>query len=602
MISTALMKEQLKRFWPFMLLSTLAYTLFIVLPTIVEAGRGTLDRAQGMIELLSMGNLATLALTVLVPFVVVMMLFSYLFKPKATEAFYAFTSSKNQLFWTNAVTGLILTVVPLILMSLLLLIRVRAPGAAYMPELAYPANLFSRDIAAGVIINTFGAVASFFARMLVSTLFVYALVLFGATMSSSWIVATLISGILTIAPLLVHRLGLLIGQIYVAGYYPVDSMRPMTLLSYINPLAWQWNFDRLAQPIYFLIYLGITVVLLGLASVCFAARKMEKAEQTIVFSSFKNVVIFLMSIVGMIAMGGFMINILTGRWFLYYGFVLGFAIAFCVLHILFEKNFNIKHKIKQILPLAGVVAALYGIVLLVTMFGMRGFVHEVPAPARVAGVYVSAEGFAKHRNDFDTSDEAIAEAIAAHELILDVIDTRSDLTRQQRRDMSGSDRRDHNSDRRDARSDMRDTHWQSVTGGGRQFIEDGGRHMYITYLLNNGDHVYRRYALSNEFILRNRLGAMLAGADAMTPYDALSDVEAIESITLRFDDGNFSFDFEVTDQEEIAMFAGVMLQDIAADELSDYDILVRVDVEDYGTVSFIHEIGAYMGAMMEQMM
>jgi len=602
MISTALMKEQLKRFGPFMLLSTLAYTLFFVLPAIIQAGRSTLDRAQGMVELLSMGNLATLALTVLVPFVVVMMLFSYLFKPKATEAFYAFTSSKNQLFWTNAITGLILTVVPLVLMSLLLLIRVRAPGAAYMAELAYPAGLFSRDIAAGAIINTFGAVAGFFARMLVSTLFVYALLLFGATMSSSWVVASLISGLLTVAPLLVHRLGLLIGQIYVAGYYPVDSMRPMTLLSYVNPLAWQWNFGRLAQPIYFLIYLGITVVLLGLASACFAARKMEKAEQTIVFSSFKNIVIFLMSIVGMIAMGGFMINILTGRWFLYYGFVLGFAIAFCVLHILFEKNFNIKHRIKQILPLTGVVAALYGIMLLVTMFGMRGFVHEVPAPARVAGVYVSAEGFAQHRDDFDTSEEAIAEAIAAHELILDVIDTRSDLTRQQRRDMSGSDRRDHNSDRSDARSDMRDTHWQAVTGGGRQFIEDGGQHIYITYLLNNGDRVYRRYALSNEFILRNRLGAMLAGADAMTPYEALNDVESIEAITLRFDDGGFVFNFEVTDQEEIAMLAGVMLQDIVADELSDYDILVRVDIDGYGTVSFIHEIGAYMGAMMEQMM
>jgi len=601
MISTALLKEQLKRFWPFMLLSTLAYALFIVLPTVVQAGRSYVDRAQGMLDLLSMSNPIMLVLTVAVPFIVVMMLFSYLFKPRATEAFYAFTKSKNQLFWTNAVTGLILTVVPLILMSLLLLIRVRAPGAAYMADLAYPADLFSRDLVAGAIINTFGSVAGFFGRLLVSNLFVYALMLFGSALSGSWIVATLISGLLTIAPLLVQRLGLLIGEFYVAGYAAVNPMRPMTLLSYINPLAWQFNWDRLNQPIYYLIYLGITVVLLGLASACFAARKMEKSENTIVFSSFKNVLIFLVSLVGMIAMGGFMINLLTGRWFLYYGFVLGFAIAFCVLQILFAKNFNITRKIKQILPLAGVIVGLYGIVLLVTMFGMRGFVHEIPAPARVYGVYVSTEGFAQRRGDLDTSAEAIAEAIEIHEIILDVIDTRTDLTRQQRRDMSGSDVRDHNSERRDARSDMRDDHWQAITGGGRQFEEDGGQWLHITYRMQNGDLMHRRYAVTPEFMLRSGIAELLADEYALTPDEALATPADITAIHLQFG-GDFPFSFTVDDAAEISAIAQVLRQDIAAGDASDYEVTVRVDVAGYGAVHFVHVIGQHMGAMMEQML
>ncbi|MCL2531356.1 MAG: hypothetical protein FWE40_04265 [Oscillospiraceae bacterium] len=554
MISSALMKEQLKRFWPFMLFSALAYTLFVALPVLVQ------HMTPAIADLFAMRNTNMLALTVAVPFVITLLLFSFLFKPRATEAFYAFTSSKNQLFWTNAAAGFVLIAVPLALSSLLLLVD-----------------------------GTFAATSAFFLRVLVSQVFMYALFLFGASLSGNWVVTTFIAGLLTAAPLLLHRLGLLIGEFYVTGYAPVNPMQPMTLLSYFNPLAWQFNWNRLAQPIYYLIYLGIALVLLGLASTCFAARKIEKAENTIVFSTFKNVMIFLLSIVGMIAMGGLMINLFTGRWFLYYGFVLGFAIAFCVLQIIFEKNFNIKNKVKQIMPLAGVIAVLYGIMLLVTMFGMRGFVQYVPNQARIAYAYVNEKRV------------EVAEAVEIHEIILDAIDTRSDLTRDQRRDMSGSERRDHNSDRRDVRSDMRDTHWQAITGGGRQFEEDGGQWLTITYVMQNGDRMYRRYALSVDFMLSSGIAELLADEDALTPYEALANPGDITAINLRFG-GEFPIEFTLDNAEEIAALATVLRQDIADDAASGYEVIVRMDIAGYGAVNFVHAIGAHMGAMMEQMM
>ena len=73
------------------------------------------------------------------------------------------------------------------------------------------------------------------------------------------------------------------------------------------------------------------------------------------------------------------------------------------------------------------------------------------------------------------------------------------ISNREFRDLPREDRRDIRDDRSGHRSDMRDAHWESITGSGIQFANNGGEYLYITYLLNNGDRVYRRYALPSAF-------------------------------------------------------------------------------------------------------
>ena len=82
-----------------------------------------------------------------------------------------------------------------------------------------------------------------------------------------------------------------------------------------------------------------------------------------------------------------------------------------------------------------------------------------------------------------------------------VLEYRRYLTNRQVRDMTGDERRDLRANRRDHRRDIRNAHWQSLSGGGRQFAEQGGQILYITYRLNNGDLVFIRYALPAAFAL-----------------------------------------------------------------------------------------------------
>ncbi|MCL2222597.1 MAG: hypothetical protein FWC13_00005 [Oscillospiraceae bacterium] len=502
MISRALMKEQFKRTSIIMVLALIGLTLFVLMPTIFPTDN-TPERAQGMLDLLAMRNPVMLAATIILPFAAAMLNFSYLFDSKKSAAYYELSDNKSQLFWTSSITGLIYIILPLLFFSLLLLIRVRFPVPLPLGEyaLCFPADLFSREVVSNGIINTFGTVFSFFLRAVVTSFFAYALWLFAFSVSSRWVISALVFVLVLILPILVFQLGVAIASTYVFGFYPANVVGAEVIAAYSSPFVWSLNWGEANQGVFFLIYIGISIVLMGLAATFFASRKIEKSEKPIVFSGVKNLIVFILSIWGMVAMGGFMMTLVTGRWFLYYGFVLGFALAFIVSQMVFEGKFNVTSKIKWIMPLAGVVAVLYGILLLVTMFGVRGFVVDVPRVDRVSGVHISFDGFMEDDMDFSRDSDTINNAVALHRQIADTIDFRTDLTRSQRDDMRSSDIRDHNRDRRDVRNDMRDAFWESITGGGEQFTANGGRHLYLTYLLTDGSRVYRRYALSGAFLL-----------------------------------------------------------------------------------------------------
>ena len=502
MISTALLKEQLKRTWPFMLLTTLAYVLLIILPIYLQAGGvNYFTRAQRLVELLSMENRFMLAATMLIPFGIVMLSFSNLFSTQKAAAYFLLTSSKGRLFWTKVFSSLILMVVPLLILSALMFIRVRYPVGSY--ELEYAAQLFSGRIGPGNIITTFPVIAAFFLRVTMTSVFYFALFLLASSVSGNRVIATGIAVLLSAAPVLIHRLVIQLGVFYVRGFYAVNTLSAETIIAYVHPLAWAQNWGEESQAAHFFIYLGIAAIMLTLAYAFFTARKVERAGDNVVFRTVKVALVFILSIGGMVILGGYLSSLLVGRWFLYYGFVLGFALVFFASNMIFDGSFSIAKSVKRIMPMIGAVALLYGIMLFITGVAMRGYTNYVPAVTRVAAVYVSTEGRPESTDSFDRNQNAIIEVRSLHERILDI---HYDVTRSQFRDLSRDERSDIRDNRRDHRRDMRDAHWEAITGGGIQFANNGGEHLYITYLLSNGNHIYRRYALPQAFYSYRVLG------------------------------------------------------------------------------------------------
>ncbi|MBO1299294.1 MULTISPECIES: hypothetical protein [unclassified Enterococcus] len=493
-ISTPLMKEQMKRIWPMVLLTFLGYGLALLLPIFLQTGGAdSVVRAQRMIDLLAMRQPIMLVSMIMIPVVVILLLFSHLFDSKAMSAYSSFSDNKNQLFWTSALSGWLVMVLPLLAMSALLLIRVRYSGSVDVLE--FPTALFSRGIVSGEVINTFSVVAMFFLRSLIIVTFYFSLFLLAVTVSGNWVIASLLFAIFPFIPTLIHRLIQTIAAMYVFGYVPVNPLDSQVIFTYSNPIAWFWSFGQNAQPIFLLIYISMTLVILFLAYLSFTQRKVEKTEEPIVFTNFKHLLIFLLSVAGMLAMGAYLMDFFSGRWFMYYGFVIGFSFTFVIAQMIVKKTFNVITEVKWLMPMMGIVLSLYGVMLLVTNFGVRTYTNHVPAVSQVEGIYVSHEGQMKG-NDFSTDDQMIQDTINLHHQI---IGTRS-VTGRDWRDLSRNERRDIRSDEREHRKNMQEAFWQSITGNGERFIENGGEHIYITYLLSDNERIHRRYALTGTFV------------------------------------------------------------------------------------------------------
>ena len=489
-ISTSLFIEQLKRFWPMMLLCLVAYLLFVTMP--IYSSGDSYVAANAMIELLSMGNALLLTATILIPFATVMMLFSYLFDPQGTN-FLGFGENlnKSRMFCTNVLTGLVLMIIPILFMCLLLFIWVHYPDS-------------------GDVINTVSVVIAFAIRLIISYIFYFAIFLLAICLSGTRLMAALLALVLPLIPTIFYRFIRLIPAIYVFGYDSPSAPLPADILNYSNPIAWFWesiiigivyvfglaNIERSAPDLvlgmtnplvwhwfwdnrsiaFVLIYIFITLLTFVGGYFCFIKRRAEQNGEPLVFTPFRHVLLFLASVTGMISMGGFFLNITGNRWFMYYGFVLGLAFGFCVTQMIFERSFNILHRIRWIIPSALAAGIIYGIVIVITSFGMRFYTHSVPGLHEVAGVFVGTSRW-ENGMAFVGDDESLTQAITLHRYILD------------------------------NQSEVRQVFWQS--------LNDDGEHLFFAYRLTNGSMIFRRYPVTEDFIVRS-------GADYFMTFDFTS--------------------------------------------------------------------------------
>ena len=105
-------------------------------------------------------------------------------------------------------------------------------------------------------------------------------------------------------------------------------------------------------------------------------------------------------------MGAFMLNLLTGRAFIYYGFVIGFILTFLVGHMVFGNTFKIGGTVKWTVPAMGIATVLYGILFLATGPLATTHTQHVPHAGNVAGVHIGIQRRAP-RTDFNTDPETI---------------------------------------------------------------------------------------------------------------------------------------------------------------------------------------------------
>lgn len=460
-----------------------------------------------MVGLLSMEHPVPIFMMLLAPFCAVMAFYPYYFAPNAAGAFYTFPINKRQLFWTNAVAGLILMIVPLVIFGILLLMPIHYPGPIIHPNweqtIDFPQALFS-NVMVGSVINSFSVIVGFIARLALGMFFYYSVFLLAISVSGNRVVAILLCGAIPLIPIGAHVLIEVIATIYVFGYEGLtNNTRLLYTAGLTNPVGIGNIIRDSTQPLvlYYASYIIITVVLTAVAYICGHIRKLERTGDSVVFTTISKICVFLVATSGMIFIGAISMSTLSSRTALYIGFVIGFIIAYFIGQMIAEKTLDVRHKIKTLIPYGGIMVGLYAVMLFVTNIGMSSYIYHIPNPSEVYGVSIN-HGFhwrQEHLRPYVVDEESISRTMEIHQMIL-------------------NDRRYF--------TDMR---WQANTRGNWRDFET----VPIVYILHDGTTISRQYTVSFDFAVASGLGELRHSPQMrMAEMPALTRPEVIETVRI----------------------------------------------------------------------
>lgn len=521
LINMPLLKEHLKRFWAIGAVLMLFYILAGLLPLWERMGSGHSPHhtARMLVELLVLSHPVPIIVMVAAPFCIAMALHPFCFNSSAATSFYSFPISKAQLFWTNFAAALVLMLLPLLVFSLFLLIPVHYHGDAawldasgamqtWRTHTTFPEALFARGVVGGDVINTVPVVAGFFGRVALGSVFYFSLFLLAVYVSGNRVVSVLLCGALPLVPVGLHVLINSIGSLYVFGFETRHTnTRLMNTLTYSNPALMGNAIGnmRFIIPLFNLIavYILAAAVLLFAAYVCCHRRRQERTGDSVVFVWLKNVLVFVLSLAGAMFMALFINGFIGGIVSIYFGFVLGFVLAYFIAQMIAEKAFDVRHKVRALVPFSLVMAALFGGMLFITQVLMLPYVNRVPRLDEVASVSLHRP-WVWHRpqSDFTISDPLIiAEVQDVHREILD-----------NRRYLQG-------------------VMWQRMTDGRWRDT----RFLPIEYQLADGSVIQRSYWVSASFAAASGFDALMGSpAVILSEHPVLAETDAIRSIRVNF--------------------------------------------------------------------
>ena len=406
MISKPLLVEQLKRFWAVPVVSLLLLYLAGMPPIrSTDHLENTHNLYRIIANIFHFNNFNIILVLVLTPLAAVAFTQMSFFAKAEMTAFYSFPLKKSAVHATNMLAGLTLTILPIIFFCLILLnpLDYREPLTGVtidgvrvtFAEQHFTSPVFPGEtVTEGGRINTVAAVSLLFARMIVVTLFTFAVVLLAFALSGHGVIAVLLSGAISLSLFLLPFIINEAAVIYVFGTPRAFPVIPERLAGAGFPAA-NWGFSwvrptagQLAAQI--IAYFIATVLIIVGAFFISSRRRAENTGNSIMFNPVKNVLVFLFSLAAAVITGLIAWNIATSPLTFYAGFIIGFAIGYVFAQMIAEKTFSIRHKLRQIIYFGGAMAVLYAVFYVFTQFGTGFYANRIPRPENIAAVYVDS--------------------------------------------------------------------------------------------------------------------------------------------------------------------------------------------------------------------
>lgn len=382
-LSGPLFVENIRRYWAVMAVAFIAYFLAGVSPILINMGEPDLRRSAGYIDNLLTGqNPMFISLGFAMPIICAVIALNYMQKSASATSIHAMPFSRARLYNTSVLSGFVMTVIPYIAAVLILLLIARPTYSVYdyteWETIGSVLNPDAKDV------FTRSAILIWALESIVTSLFVYAIAIFGGIISGNGVMHSIMAVCWNwLAPALA-----LVG-VYFSGQYLYGYSADLTFITYLTPVMRTVFYDTLTGG-QFAAYIIISIAVLALSAFLYGRRKLERTGEAIVFTWLKPILCCLFTL---------FVTILTGLYFealgvlsdsylsCYLGYAVGAIVGYLVARMIVFKT----PKVFNVATLKGF--AIYVVILIAIfagfIFDIGGYETRVPAANKIEAAYIT---------------------------------------------------------------------------------------------------------------------------------------------------------------------------------------------------------------------
>lgn len=375
--SGALFKENLRRFWVGPAITILTGLLGLILPITLSYENGCYVGVTSYIDA-AFNNYNPICWIIYfaAPLCAGIYVFQYLQKSASTTSMHAMPFSRSKLYFTNLVSGIVMSLIPLIVIATILL-------AICKP--AYYNYAFNDGQLIDAAANAFTRVRvlEWFADSAIIAIFVYACTVLAGVVAGSPVMQGLLSVVFNFIAYAVA-----FPVVYFANEYIFGYEMDLAFLAKLNPMIYDFSKNSTIGTKMAVAYIVVSLAILVLARVLYGLRKNERTGDAITFDFMISILGILATICGLI-LGGLYFGIVgNGAGFIFVGYFVGAVLTFIITRMVLTKTVKIfnQRSLKE-----------FGICILITALFIVGFWTDilgvgrfVPSASNVECVSISA--------------------------------------------------------------------------------------------------------------------------------------------------------------------------------------------------------------------
>jgi ABC-2 type transport system permease protein len=412
-ISTAVIRDDFRRFWVIPVLSFLGFFftgIFYILMNIKDIGEYGGVYMTRFIDTLLSGAYPPYILNLLwVPVLSALLVFRYLHNSGHVMAVHSQPYTRPTLLNSHTVSCILFTAIPIILTGIILLI-IATPcyyGQDYYPSQEDMVDVFTR-------VN----VLKWMWESFLTSMFILAISIIGGMITGTPFHHALAAlGFNAVVPMCTYML-ILYFDTYLFGYVSPENMG--NLISHMSPALniLESGYLSLAENVF---YVVLTLILYVAAMLLYKKRKLERAAEGIVFDAFNVIITLIFGYLGMTVMGAAFYEMFDESLAITtFGYIAGAVLGMVIVRMIIMKTIKIFDK--STLKIVGLYLVIAVIFFAVLGFDLTGYEKRVPESADHVEIALGDDVL--YRSLLSCDDKETVDAVRdLHKMIIENKDT-----------------------------------------------------------------------------------------------------------------------------------------------------------------------------------